>query len=114
MSHELVLYKYDSCPFCYRVQSWLDGRDVPIKYRDTRMDPDARQELVDLTGRSQVPCLVIDGEPMLESGDILAWLQANYGDEDQPAGKTPAPAKAAAAPERPGRRATLLSKLRRR
>ncbi len=80
MNHALVLYKFDACPFCYRVQSWLEGRDVPVVYKDTRQDPEAREELQARTGRTQVPCLFIDGEPLFESGDILEWLEEHYGD----------------------------------
>ena len=31
-----------------------------------------------LTGRATVPMLKIDGEPMFESADIVAWLRANH------------------------------------
>ena len=37
----------------------------------------AEQRLVELGGKAQVPCLVIDGEPMYESDDIIAWLAEN-------------------------------------
>ena len=71
---EIVLYKYDACPFCRRVQGDIArlGLDVPM--RDTRLDPQARQDLQARTGKTQVPCLFIDGEPLLESADISAWL----------------------------------------
>lgn len=111
MTHDLVLYKYDVCPFCYRVQSWLDGRDIDVSYRDTREDPTARQELVDKTGRATVPCLFIDGEPMHESGDILDWLQANYGEPKPEPVSAPSTAAEAQAPER--RRSRILKRFKR-
>lgn len=74
---ELELYKFDSCPFCKRVFRVLDTLDVTVAYHDTRQDPAARQRLMALTGRTQVPCLVIDGKPMLESATIVAWLREN-------------------------------------
>jgi glutathione S-transferase len=51
-----------------------------IEFIELGEAPDAEDRLDDLTGRSQVPCLVIDGEPMLESGDIVQWLQTNLTD----------------------------------
>ncbi|GEM_PF-1062858 len=111
MTHELVLYKYDACPYCHRVQSWLDGRDVPVVFRDTRQDPQAREELLALTGRTQVPCLVIDGTPMFESDDIVDWLQDHYG-EPVPAGRTAGQPRAPQ-PRSLGRRARILRRLKR-
>lgn len=74
----LELYYYDECPFCARVLAAL--RDLGISsvtMRNTRRDPRNREALLALTGRTQVPCLAIDGRPMLESADIVAWLRAN-------------------------------------
>ncbi len=70
----LVLYKFNTCPFCRRVLGTLQGLDVEVKLRDTRRDEGAVEELIEKTGRTQVPCLVIDGEPLLESAEIVAWL----------------------------------------
>ena len=50
--------------------------EIPIK--NTRTDSEARKELIDLTGRTQVPCLVINGEPLLESADIVNYLRQEY------------------------------------
>jgi glutathione S-transferase len=35
--------------------------------------------LVKLTGKTQVPCLVIDGKPMHESEDIKQYLYQTFG-----------------------------------
>ena len=37
----------------------------------------AYEKLVKDTGRSTVPCLYVDDNPMHESSDIIDWLQAN-------------------------------------
>ena len=73
----LVLYKYDACPFCRKVQRRLDTLPFAVAQRDTRLDPTARAELQAQTGRTQVPCLFIDGVPLFESDDIIAWLEAH-------------------------------------
>jgi glutaredoxin 3 len=79
--HELVLYKYDSCPYCRRVMRIVDklGLQGTIEYRDTRTDQKWRSNLIERTGRTQVPCLFIDGVAMFESAEIGDWLTSNYG-----------------------------------
>ena len=78
--HELVLYKYDACPFCRRVMRVVDelGLEGVIEYRDTRKQPQWRSDLVQRTSQTQVPCLFVDGKAMFESADINRWLQKNY------------------------------------
>lgn len=75
---KLELYKKDSCPFCQRVLRYLanSGRD-DIIFHDTVNDPGAAEELVAVGGKLQVPCMLIDGEPMYESMDIIKWLHAH-------------------------------------
>ena len=72
----LELYKYDACFYCRRVMSALEKLgDLGVVLRDTRKEPEARAFLIEKTGRTQVPCLFIDGEPLLESLDIIDWLE---------------------------------------
>lgn len=73
---ELVLYKYDSCPWCQRVMRVLGETGITLEFRDTRADPDNRQLLYDQTRRTQVPCMIVDGVPFFESSDISKWLRA--------------------------------------
>lgn len=75
-SRKLILYKYDSCPFCLRVRRVLDRTGIEVELRDVRTSDDARRELLEATGRTQVPCLFIDGTPLFESADISRWLEA--------------------------------------
>lgn len=70
------MYKYDACPFCVRVMRHADELGLDLEMRDTRQDDGARDALRQLTGGTQVPCLVIDGVPLLESADINRWLTA--------------------------------------
>jgi len=78
--HRLALYKYDACPYCRRVQRTIDQLGIGdlIEMRDTWREPQWRADLLKKTGRSQVPCLFIDGEPMFESADISAWLREHH------------------------------------
>jgi len=73
---ELILFKYDMCPFCQRVMRHARKLGIELPMKDTLHDPEARKELIGHTGRTQVPMLLIDGVPLLESADINAWLDA--------------------------------------
>lgn len=45
-----------------------------ISLVNVSVDPDALRELEKLTGKTQAPCLLIDGEPELESAEIVKDL----------------------------------------
>ena len=72
---DLVLYKFDACPYCRKVMRAVDRLGVPVAYRDTERDPAAQAELLRVGGLDQVPCLFIDGRPLYESDDIVAFLE---------------------------------------
>ena len=46
--------------------------------KDTQEDSTYRDELIKIGGKSQVPCLVIDGKALYESLDIIEWFKKNY------------------------------------
>ena len=75
---DLELFKFDACPFCVRVYRVLDQMGIreAVRMRDTWQEPGANAELIERGGKRQVPCLFIDGEPLFESRDIIAWLRA--------------------------------------
>lgn len=73
---ELVLYKFNTCPYCLRVMAVLKETGVDVRLRDTHTEAGARDALHEQTGRTQVPCLVIDDVPFFESRDISQWLLA--------------------------------------
>ena len=76
----LILYKFDACPYCRRVQKVIAQLKIgeQIEMRDTRQNSKWRTDLQAKTGRTQVPCLFIDDEPMFESMDIINYLQMNF------------------------------------
>lgn len=73
---KLELFKRDTCPYCVMVMNYIEqsGRD-DVEYRDISASPEDRARLVEVGGKQQVPCLFIDGEPLYESMDIIAWLK---------------------------------------
>lgn len=70
----LVLYMRPTCPYCVRVLRFMEERGLVVPTRDIGADPNAREELVRVGGKSQVPCLFIDGKPLYESMDIISYL----------------------------------------
>ena len=76
---ELILYGRPSCPYCARVDRVIKELNIEDKItrRHTGLSTEWRSDLRKRTGSTQVPCLFIDGEPMFESLDIIAWLKAN-------------------------------------
>ncbi len=76
---DLLLYMYPSCPYCALVLRAIEQLGVEVPTRDIRADPDAFEEFSSRTGgRTQVPCLFIDGKPMWESADIATWLKKQF------------------------------------
>jgi glutathione S-transferase len=51
---------------------------ITIQMKDTQADPRNREELVKIGGKGQVPCLVIDGQALYESNDIIEWFKKNW------------------------------------
>lgn len=71
----MVLYAKPGCPFCHRVIDFMKANDIEIDILNS-MEPANREKLVEMNGTTQTPCLVVDGQPMLESADIIAYLEA--------------------------------------
>lgn len=76
---KLELFKRDTCPYCVKVQMLIEelGVEDQIEQLDITKDPAARQRLIEVGGKQQVPCLFIDGKPLYESRDIMNWIEAN-------------------------------------
>jgi glutaredoxin len=75
---ELTFYFMPTCPFCQKVVKYLEQNDIIITKKNTAANSQTRQELLAIGGKTQVPCLVIDGNPLYESDDIIQWFKANY------------------------------------
>ena len=77
MTQNLTLYYFNSCPFCQFVLRYLNDRKLDIPKKDILADASAKRELMEIGGKTQVPCLVIDGKALYESQDIINWLEDN-------------------------------------
>jgi glutaredoxin 3 len=74
---KLTLYYSATCPFCQKVLRYCDANGIKLELKST-LNPEAREELIRVGGKSQVPCLFIDGEPLYESNDIIDYLAEEF------------------------------------
>lgn len=65
------------CPYCGRVLRYMEENEVKIPIKNIQESSENRQELLNIGGKTQVPCLVIDGIAKYESDDIIQWLMEN-------------------------------------
>lgn len=72
---ELMYREY--CPYCKKVFSHFPDLKEHVRLRELSKDEDALIKLKKLGGKTQVPCLMIDDEPLYESDDIIKWLKTN-------------------------------------
>lgn len=76
-THELELFIKPSCPYCKKVMRYMAVHAIEIPLSDITSNPEAAEKLIEVGGKRQVPCLFIDGKPLYESDDIVAWLNKN-------------------------------------
>ena len=60
-----------------KVISYLKSRDRTIPMTDIGSDEKQQQRLIEIGGKKQVPCLLIDGRAMYESDDIIQFLETH-------------------------------------
>lgn len=77
--YTVVLYMRPSCPYCRKVMKYLDSIGETIPMKDIGKDSGAREELIRVGGKKQVPCLFINGKAHYESNWIMNWLGKHQG-----------------------------------
>eukprot|EP01062_Namystynia_karyoxenos_P047997 TRINITY_DN3641_c0_g2_i1.p1 TRINITY_DN3641_c0_g2~~TRINITY_DN3641_c0_g2_i1.p1 ORF type:complete len:349 (+),score=114.30 TRINITY_DN3641_c0_g2_i1:78-1124(+) len=78
----VTLYRYLTCPFCGKVQAFLERFKIP--YQCVEVDPLTKAQLADVGGYSKVPVVRIGkpngGGPILvDSFDIVSALAPKFG-----------------------------------
>ncbi|PIN12481.1 Glutathione S-transferase-related protein [Handroanthus impetiginosus] len=68
---DVVLYQYEACPFCNKVKAFLDYYD--IQYKLVEVNPISKKE-IKFSDYKKVPILMVDGEQMVDSSDIIDKL----------------------------------------
>ncbi|HSA59627.1 MAG TPA: glutathione S-transferase N-terminal domain-containing protein [bacterium] len=75
----IQLYQYEVCPYCCKVRSVLDYKKVP--YEKIEVNPMTHDELAwnkKATDHDKVPVLIDGGETVLESNDIIRYLDEKF------------------------------------
>lgn len=82
---EAALFYRETCPYSSKVREFIreNGLISKIQLRDVGEDEGYMDELMELNDDDQVPCLVVNGEPILESDAIISWLDENGEDLDE-------------------------------
>ena len=74
----LTLYYRPFCPFCRKVLDFMEQNKIEVPLKNVSEGTEVRDELFSIGGKSQVPCLLIDGKALYESDAIIDWLGKNY------------------------------------
>ncbi len=78
----IKLYQYEVCPYCCKVKAVLDYKKIP--YEKIEVNPMTHEELAGVPGameHDKVPVLVDGGKVVLESNDIIKYLDEKYPDK---------------------------------
>ena len=79
----LALYQFSPCPFCIKGRQEMRSLSLPIDKRDAQHNSANREQLLQGSGATQVPCLKIteaDGQTrwLRDSGAIVAYLRERF------------------------------------
>jgi glutaredoxin len=79
----LALYQFSTCPFCIKVRQEMRRLSLPIEKRDAQHNTANRQQLLQGSGATKVPCLKItdaNGQTrwLQDSGAIVAYLRERF------------------------------------
>jgi glutaredoxin len=79
----LALFQFSTCPFCIKVRQEMRRLSLPIDKRDAQHHADNRNELMQGSGATKVPCLKIteaDGQTrwLQDSTQIVAYLRGRF------------------------------------
>lgn len=79
-NEKYTLYVKAGCPFCKKVLDFMDEHHIVLPVVDVSLmvHDVAYDQLINLGGKFQVPCLDIDGTAMYESDDIIAYLNKTF------------------------------------
>ncbi len=73
----LQLYYLPWCPYSQKVITYLKEIHKTVPLESLQRNPTAKAELQKIGGKTQVPCLIINGYPLYESDAIIKWLSEN-------------------------------------
>ncbi len=68
----VIMYTTDACPYCRGAKALLAKRGIPYEEINLARDPDGRQQLIDTTGMTTFPQILIDGQSIGGFTELLA------------------------------------------
>ncbi len=79
----LALYQFSTCPFCIKVRQEMRRLSLPIEKRDAQHNTANREQLLQGSGATKVPCLQIteaNGQTrwLQDSAAIVAYLRERF------------------------------------
>jgi glutaredoxin len=82
----LVLYQFQTCPFCIKVRQEICRLSLNIERVDAQKEGQHRDDLVRGAGKAKVPCLKItdpagNSQWLTDSGKIIAYLQGRFASD---------------------------------
>ena len=80
--HAAALFYRPTCGYCLKVLRFIEQNKYSISLKNVSENSEILEELITFAGKTQVPCLVVNGKPMHESDNIIKWLKENWNDYD--------------------------------
>lgn len=56
------------CPWCHRAVDWLDAHGIKYETLDVISDPEAYEEMIELSGQTLAPVIDVHGEILADFG----------------------------------------------
>lgn len=73
---QVTIYSRSWCSYCRQAKQLLEQKGVSYDEVDIELQPEKRDEMIELTGRTSVPQLFINQQPIGGCDDLMA-LNAN-------------------------------------
>ena len=73
-----ILYIKPGCPWCEEVVAYFNEHDIEVQTVVVTGDPEAMQEMIDLSGQSKAPTMNWHGEVLADFGvdELVPFLEA--------------------------------------
>lgn len=78
---EIKIYSRSWCSFCHRAKSLLDSKGLTYQEIDIEQQPQARAEMIELSGGHTVPQLFINQQAIGGCDDLMALHASGKLDE---------------------------------
>ncbi|NRA54378.1 MAG: glutaredoxin 3 [Gammaproteobacteria bacterium] len=69
---QVTIYSRSWCSFCHQAKSVLQQKDIEFDVIDIELQPKKREEMITLTGRTSVPQIFINQQPIGGCDDLMA------------------------------------------